>query len=143
MVNHVLVPVDDSDPSTSAIEFAATEHPDAKITALHVIDTRSFYASGGLEGGMIDYDAVMSAHESRAESLLEEARDQAGAHGVEIETDQVIGQVSRSILEYAEEHDVDHIVIGSHGRKGATRILLGSVAERVTRRSPVPVTVVR
>ncbi|MFW6265865.1 MAG: universal stress protein, partial [Halanaeroarchaeum sp.] len=44
---------------------------------------------------------------------------------------------------YVEETDVDHVVIGSHGRSGVGRILLGSVAERVVRRSPTPVTVVR
>jgi nucleotide-binding universal stress UspA family protein len=47
------------------------------------------------------------------------------------------------IVTYADENDVDHVVLGSHGRKGLTRVLLGSVAEAVVRRSPVPVTVVR
>jgi len=46
-------------------------------------------------------------------------------------------------VEYAEESDVDHIVIGSHGRSGVSRILLGSVAESVVRRADMPVTVVR
>jgi nucleotide-binding universal stress UspA family protein len=46
-------------------------------------------------------------------------------------------------VDYAAEHDIDHIVVGSHGRTGASRILLGSVAETVARRSPVPVTIVR
>ena len=50
---------------------------------------------------------------------------------------------SANIVEYVETHDVDHVVIGSHGRKGLSRVLLGSVAELVVRRSPVPVTVVR
>jgi len=44
---------------------------------------------------------------------------------------------------YAEDLDVDHIVMDSHGRSGASRVLLGSVAETVTRRSPVSVTIVR
>ena len=144
MPEHVLVPYDDSERSTDALEFAIDEHPDARITAVHVIDPSDFYAATGMEGGaMANYDAIMEHQNERAENLLEEARERAAEAGVELETDHVVGSVSRSILEYVDDHDVDHVIIGSHGRTGARRILLGSVAETVTRRSPVPVTIVR
>ena len=144
MATHVLVPIDDSDQATKALEFALEEHADAQITALNVIDPSDFYAATGIEGGaMANYEQIRENHENRAKNLLEGARDRAAEAGVELETDHVLGGVSRTIIEYAEEHDVDHVVIGSHGRTGASRILLGSVAERVARRSPVPVTIVR
>jgi len=92
---------------------------------------------------MANYDEVQGHHEERAENILETAREQAAEHGVELETEHILGGVSRSIVDYAAEHDIDHIVVGSHGRTGASRILLGSVAETVARRSPVPVTIVR
>ncbi len=141
---HVLVPVDDSDRATQALEFVLEEYPDAKITALHVIDPGDFYAATGIEGGaMANYEQIRENHERRAEQILERAQNQAEEAGVEIETDHVLGGVSRTIIEYADEHDADQIVIGSHGRTGASRILLGSVAEKVARRSPVPVTIIR
>ncbi|MFP8954054.1 universal stress protein [Natrialbaceae archaeon A-arb3/5] len=144
MPDHVLVPVDDSDQSTEALDFACTEYPDATITAIHVVDPGDFYAATGIEGGsMANYDEMQKHHENQAEKTLETAVRQAAEHGREIETERVIGGVSRSIVDYADEHDVDHIVIGSHGRTGASRILLGSVAETVVRRSSVPVTVTR
>ena len=144
MVDHVLVPVDDSAQSTAALEFACREYPAATITALHVLDPGDFYAATGVEGGAAaNYDELQRHHENRAEAVLEEARELAADLGVEIETDHVMGGISRSIVDYADEHDVDHIAIGSHGRTGASRILLGSVAEKVARRSPVPVTIVR
>ncbi len=144
MTKHVLVPVDDSDRASQALEFVLEEYPDATITALHVIDPADFYAATGIEGGaMANYDRIKENHERRAEQVLESARDHAEEAGVEIETDHVLGGVSRTIIEYIDEHDVDHVVIGSHGRTGARRILLGSVAEKVARRSPVPVTIVR
>ncbi|WP_255193906.1 universal stress protein [Natronobeatus ordinarius] len=144
MATHVLVPIDDSDQATKALEFALEEHADAQITALNVIDPSDFYAATGIEGGaMANYEQIRENHENRAKNLLEEASKRAADAGVEIETDHVLGGVSRTIIEYADEHDVDHVVIGSHGRTGASRILLGSVAERVARRSPVPVTIVR
>lgn len=144
MTDHILVPIDESDQSNKALEFALEEYPDATITALHVIDPADFYAATGIEGGaMANYEQIRDNHEQRAENLLEDVRERAAEAGVEIETDHVIGGVSRSIIEYAEDGDVDHVAIGSHGRTGASRILLGSVAEKVARRSPVPVTIVR
>ncbi|MFC3958041.1 universal stress protein [Halovivax cerinus] len=144
MTEHVLVPYDDSERSTDALAFALDEHPDAAITVVHVIDPSDFYAATGMEGGaMANYDAIMEHQNERAENLLAEAREAAAESGREIDTDHVVGSVSRSILEYVEDNDIDHVVIGSHGRTGARRILLGSVAETITRRSPVPVTIVR
>ncbi|MCU4743417.1 universal stress protein [Natronoglomus mannanivorans] len=146
MTKHVLVPVDDSDRSRQALEFVFEEYPDARITALHVIDPADFYAATGIDGGaMANYDQIRENHETRANEILERAREHAAEHGLEtqFETDEILGGVSRSIIQYTEEHDIDHVVIGSHGRTGASRILLGSVAEKVARRSPVPVTIVR
>ncbi|RQG93339.1 universal stress protein [Natrarchaeobius chitinivorans] len=144
MTKHVLVPIDDSNRSTDALEFACREYSDAEITALNVIDPGDFYAATGIEGGaMANYDEIQTHHENRAEDILERARERAEEFEHDLETERMIGGVSRSIVAYVEEHDVDHVVIGSHGRTGASRILLGSVAENVARRSPVPVTIVR
>ncbi|AXR77233.1 universal stress protein [Natrarchaeobaculum sulfurireducens] len=144
MPEHVLVPVDDSDQSTEALEFACREYPDTKITALHVLDPRGFYGVANIqESAETNYEALETRNKERAEELLEEAREQAAALDREIETEHAVGVVADSIVEYAADHDVDHITIGSHGRTGASRILLGSVAETVARRSPVPVAIVR
>ncbi|GAB3028431.1 universal stress protein [Natronobiforma cellulositropha] len=144
MTTHVLVPIDNSDHAAQALEFAIETYGDATLTAVHVLDPADFYAATGLEmGAMANYEQVLESHRRRSAELLERAAKQAGEAGVELETDEVIGNVPRSIVEYVEEHDVDHVVIGSHGRTGASRLLLGSVAETVARRSPVPVTIVR
>ncbi|XVH30692.1 universal stress protein [Haloferacaceae archaeon DSL9] len=144
MARHVLVPVDDSEQSSAALDFALEEHADAKLTILTVIDPRNLYSTTAFETGVAtNYEQLRETYETRADALLADAREKAAAHGVEVETERVIGEIARSILSYATEHDVDQIVIGSHGRSGASRILLGSVAESVIRRSPVPVTVVR
>lgn len=141
---HVLVPIDESERASDALEHALEEHGDAHITALHVINPQDYYPAGGIEGGITtNFDQIRENYEQQAERLLDSARETASEAGVEIDTDTVVGTVARSIIEYTEANDVDHIVIGSHGRSGASRILLGSVAETVTRRSPVPVTIVR
>jgi len=142
MADHVLVPVDESDPSSEAIQFAVEQYPEATITAIHVVDPREAFAGASIEGAMPE-EGILESRKQNAERLLENVREDVAAEGVTIETDYLVGDVSRSIIEYVEENDVDHVVIGSHGRTGASRVLLGSVAESVTRRSPVPVTVVR
>lgn len=50
-----------------------------------------------------------------------------------------IGDTVEGILEYAKDNDIDQIIMGTHGRKGLERIIIGSVARRLVRRSPVPV----
>ncbi len=144
MPAHVLVPVDNSARSTEALAFACREYPDADITAIHVLDPGDFYSATGLEGGAFALnDDLRTQFEQRSDEILSDAAEDAASRGRDIETERVIGSVASSIVEYAEETDVDHIIIGSHGRTGVSRVLLGSVAEAVTRRSPVPVTIVR
>jgi len=142
MTKRLLVPVDGSDPADAALEFALEECPDADITALSVIDPTDV-GYGSIEAAPSTLEHLQESAEERTEQVLEEATARAAEHGVELTTETVIGMPSRAIVEWAENNDIDGIVIGSHGRQGVTRVLLGSVAETVVRRSPVPVTVVR
>lgn len=142
MADHVLVPMDGSNQAQHALDYVLDEHADARVTVLHVIDPAQ--ATYGAQAGLPpSAEEWFENEEARAEELFESVREQAREAGVEVTTATEVGQPSRTIVEYVEEHDVGHVVIGSHGRKGLTRVLLGSVAELVVRRSPVPVTVVR
>lgn len=85
------------------------------------------------------YDDVRN----ETDDILDEARELASDHGVEITTKVDVGEPWRAIVEYAEENDVDHIIMGSHGRDDDSPLPLGSVAETVMRRSPVLVSIVR
>lgn len=137
---NILVPIDDSDPARAAIEHAATTSPDATITALHVLDPTMAMYRGDRS---YNYERAMQLEEERSETLFETAREICDEHGVSLETKTVVGRPADRIVDFAAENDVDRIVLGSHGRSGVSRILLGSVAERVVRRASVPVTVVR
>ncbi|MFC6765027.1 universal stress protein [Natrinema soli] len=141
MVRNILVPVDHSSQSTKALEYALQEYSDDNLTVLHVIDVNQI-AMYGDEGYRFSEEYIQQLR-NRAEELLERTRQTAVDHGTVIETELETGLPIQTIHEYIDENDIDHVVIGSHGRSGASRILLGSVAEAVTRRSPVPVTIVR
>ncbi|CAI48420.1 UspA domain protein [Natronomonas pharaonis DSM 2160] len=136
---HVLVPVDGSGPSDDALAYALDQFGSAEITAVYVMDP----VDGATTWGPGSGDDWLSAAESRAEEVLESAREQATAADTAVTTASVVGRPARAIVDYAEDNDIDHIVVGSHGRSGVSRMLLGSVAETVVRRSPVPVTVAR
>lgn len=142
MTRHTLVPFDDSDPSHVALEHALTEHADDDLTVLYVVDPSDLYdgIDVGALGGGVDRER---ATQDEVDAVLESARELATAHDGPVSTDVMTGAPSRVIVDYAQEHAFDHIVLGSHGRTGTSRILLGSVAEAVARRASIPVTIVR
>ena len=144
MTRHVLIPIDGSEPARAAIDYAFENHATDDLTVLNIVDPGELTPYAGVEGGaMIDFAELHEQRKRDAEALFETVREKAADVGVEISTELVTGRVGHTIVEYATEHGVDHIVIGSHGRSGVDRLLLGSVAETVARRSPVPVTIVR
>ena len=122
MARHVLVPFTDSEEARKALEHAIASFSEAEITVLHV--------------GNVNAEDEAPRHLEAAEAL-------ATDHGRTVETTLLRGTPKHEIIQYTEANDIDHIVMGSRGRSGMTRLLLGSVAETVVRRSPVPVTVVR
>lgn len=142
MSEQLLVPVDGSARSKEGLKYALEQFPGAKITALHVksVDTAGDL---GLFSGSIGKVGESEEIDEFSETVLTEAAQIGEDHGVSIETESVRGQPARAIVSYVEDNGFDLVVIGSHGRDGATRVLLGSVAEKVLRRSPTPVLVVR
>jgi nucleotide-binding universal stress UspA family protein len=142
MPPHVLVAFDDSPESRYALEFATDEFDDAHVTLLTVIDPADAGSRRRLNLPPLGDEWLERARED-AQELLDDAETSIQDPGVTVDTAIEVGRPARTVVAYADEHDVDHVVMGSHGRSGVTRILLGSVAETVIRRSPVPVTVAR
>lgn len=139
MTSRILVPMDDSEMAKQALAYALETHPDAEITVLHVVGGPS--VMGGEATGLALEDDLDSAAEERAKEVFDPARALAAEHGVEIETTVEFGHPARAVLNRAGEFDT--VVVGSHGGSLADRLLVGNVAQKVFRRSPVPVTVVR
>jgi nucleotide-binding universal stress UspA family protein len=143
MATHILVPMDYSELAKRALHYALTEFPDASVTALHVLDFRSSDPGPGGFGTANAWDDWLEGAREHADALFEEVSAIAAEYDADLTTEMVVGEDARSILDYAESHDVDLIVLGSHGRSVPAQVLLGSVAQTVIRRAPVPVLVVR
>ncbi|QFU83124.1 universal stress protein [Natronorubrum aibiense] len=141
MSERILVPYDGSTPATDALEYALETFPDASVTALNVVPLPEGYwaAFEDTEHRAADIDRARE----RGSEVLEDATEVAAEHDREIDTEVATGKPAREIVEQVETDEYDTIVIGSHGREGVSRVLLGSVAEMVVRRSPIPVVVVR
>lgn len=142
MTRQVVVAIDDSGPATAALEHALRRFSDAMITVLHVIDADEPDGSVRQRVLAAEYEAHRTAAEETAETVLENARAHADEHGLTVTTVTRYGRPARQIVAYAEENDVDRIVIGTHDRSGLSRLLLGSLSELVAQRSSVPVTTV-
>ena len=139
MYDRILLPTDGSEEMEHVIEHAlslAKTHG-ATVHGLYVVDTGRFSAL-----------PADNSWEGLTQMLREEgelALDELEAYDereVVVEGRMVEGDPTNEILEYAVETDCDVIVMGTHGRGGLDRLLLGSVAERVIRRSHVPVVTV-
>ena len=83
-----------------------------------------------------------SPGDRESEHVLAIAKRTAGQQGRDVELASGAGDPERELLAWIDEHGPDHVVMGCHGRDGLARLLLGSVAETVVRRTPVPVTTV-
>lgn len=139
MRKRVLVAIDDSGPATAALEYALSRFSTADITVLHVLD---IVDAENMRQRVLatDCDEQRDAAEHTAETVLRTARSYAEASGIEITTATASGRPARQILGYAEENDIDRIVMGTHGRSGLARLLLGSLSDLVSGQSSVPVT---
>lgn len=140
MARHVLVPYDGGEPSEAALSFALREHPADTITVLHVVEPFPDHTAAGVEDYSSDWE---SRAENIAETTFEQARSIAAEHDVDIHTEWEYGRPRHAIIDYLEGHPVDQVVMGSHNQGAVSRLILGSVAEAIVRRSPAPVTVVR
>jgi len=146
MYQRILVPVDGSPTSerglAEAIHLAALTK--GQIRILNVIDELSFALAMDAYAGQID-DWTNTLRENAARALTN-AQAQAEAAGVPVETtlrESLGGRVADHILSEASSWKADLIVLGTHGRRGLGRLLLGSDAETVLRQSSVPVLLVR
>ncbi len=142
-IDRILVPIDFSEPAEQALDHAAelARTYEAQLWLLHVVEEPafpSFYGAGAmaLYGKLPDLDR-------RARAALAERAAGLGETVRPVQTHVVRGNASASIVAFAEEQDIDLIVIASRGLSGVRGVLLGSVAEKVVRRAPCPVLVVR
>jgi nucleotide-binding universal stress UspA family protein len=134
MLKNILIPTDFGEAAQNAQLYAIdlAQKFDAKLTLLHVYGVPTSYASDKVHWPLAEL-AQQAQHTLDLE--VEKTRAQLPTTQGHIE----VGDPRERILAYAQRSGVDLIVLGTHGRRGLAHLLMGSVAERVVRLSPVPV----
>lgn len=146
MFKRILVPVDGSPTANKALVAALQMARDCggQVRLFHMVNEMAYLGGYDLYGGYSD-ELVRVLHEAGAK-VISDAMAVAQAAGVPADNtlfkgfDQRLGDV---VADAAKEWKADLVVVGSHGRRGIGRVLLGSGAEQVIRTAPVPVLVVR
>lgn len=146
MFKHILVPVDGSEPSDDALRtaIALAREGGARLRLIHVVDHTVFVTgydpSGGASGQL--FGAVRES----ALQILRQGTAAAQAQGLQADhvlVEDVGARLADAVAQAAERFGADLIVVGTHGRRGPSRLLLGSGAEQIIRLAPVPVLVMR
>ena len=141
MYDDVLIPTDGSETVGETLSHAvpiATEN-DATVHALYVVDSRITAAAG--EEAASELKRSLDAEGQEAVAAV---ADRAASEGLETVTEVREGTPSKTILDYADERDVDLVVIGTRGKSPREKVTsLGSVSERVVDNASIPVFVVR
>lgn len=130
LTERILVGLDDSEESWKALQFALREAKHKDLSEITVVHSKTGEAEEGTRTG---------------KEILEEARRRGKEKGVEVKTELLTERHDPdvNIVKFAEENFFNHIIVGSKGRSGIKRILLGSVAEGIVEKAHCPVTVFR
>lgn len=143
MFKHILVPVDGSDTALFAVQKATAlaKAFGSEVTAVYVIDPYPFTGVGA--DFAYGQDQYLSAASAEAKTALQAVADQFEGTGLKVnQRVEESSSASRGILDAAQVVGADLIVMGSHGRRGLEKLVLGSVAQRVLAAAVLPVLVV-
>lgn len=142
-INRILVPVDLEHNTGKLVDFAIDMANifDAEIVLFHGVQSNkggTMADMGQLASAGLSDEQLSSTRVDEAGKKLEELAGEADGRCKKCDSRVVAGDVVDDIVEFAQQQHADLIIIGTHGKRGLEHILLGSVAERVIKRSPCP-----
>ncbi len=137
----ILIATDGSEYTKNSVDYGIdlAKNTGAKLHAIYVIDTAAF-ASIPMDAA---WESMYELLRQEGDEATKYVADKAEAEGLDVERNTVEGHPADEIIKYAEKNSISLIVMGTLGKSGLDRFLLGSVAEKVVRTSKIPVLVVR
>ncbi len=139
---NILIATDGSKLSEHTIKYGVelAKLGGSKLYAAYVVDTADF-ASIPMESDA-GWETMYSLLKEEGKQATQNVEDIAERAGVDVEQVLLEGHPAHEIIEFSSKNDIDIIVMGTHGKSGLNRFILGSVAEKVIRSSKIPVFVV-
>lgn len=141
-MSKILVPVDGSANSDRVIDHLIGELKMTESVELRLLNVQMPVDSGHARMFVSNED-IEAYHREEGMQALQSARGKLDTAGIRYHWHVAVGRVAETILRFAQEHAIDRIVMGTHGRSALTHLLLGSVASDVLRKSDVPVTLIK
>lgn len=144
-LEHLMVATDFSACSNAALDHAIhlAEKMTARLTLLHIFESPFFYPTETPLGAYPEVYQWLQDFKQEEVKKLDALRDKIRKEGLPVEAIFKEGVPSVEIIQTAKAVGADLIVMGTHGRRGLSHIVMGSVAERVAREAPCPVFIVR
>jgi len=141
----ILVAIDDSRFSQAAIETVIEQArpQDTDVRILHVVESPPLLVAREMGGYDPALETALESQKQNAEALVLKAAELLRARGLKVAAALEVGDPKSKILDVAEEWRADLIVVGSHGRRGFERFLMGSVSDAVARHAKCSVQIVR
>jgi len=142
----VLLAVDDSQFSQAATQALLKQVKSGdEVSVLHVVEPASHLTAGGMAGYDTALDEELKDEAKKGEALVAQVAQQlrSNGNGLKVTSTAVQGDPRLKIIDVAAQWGADLIVLGSHGRTGMSRLLMGSVSEAVARHAPCSVEIVR
>jgi len=141
----ILIAIDDSDFSRAALQsvIARPWPPDTAVKVLHVVEPPSLLMGREMGGYDPEFEAVWKAVREQAKDMVSKAAEKLRVAKFDVSTELVEGDPKSQIIDAAKEWRADMIVLGSHGRSGLGRFLMGSVSQDVVRHAHCSVEIIR
>ena len=141
LVKKILIATDGSEYTKNAVDYGIdlAKNTGAKLYTIYVIDTAAF-ASIPMDAA---WESMYELLKQEGDEATKYVAERAEAEGLSIERLTIEGHPAEEIIKFAEKNSINLIVMGTLGKSGLDRFLLGSVAEKVVRNSKIPVLVVR
>jgi nucleotide-binding universal stress UspA family protein len=145
----IVVGIDGSEESMRAAEhtISVAKLYNAELIAVHVLtsDIGYIYSSPGVESPPLTIKEIVLLAEDEAKKWFDEIKEKANKKDIQLKTESIVAKKSllNTILEYVEEHNINLVVVGTRGRSGIKKMLLGSIASGLVTYSPCPVLVIK
>src|SRR5690554_3445401 len=141
-MKRILLPVDGPDPALRAVKAAIEAVVERTIRPeVHLVTVQAPIVSGNVTR-FFTAEMIESYYQEEGETALVSARQELNNAGIEFKEQVIVGPIAQTIVRYTEDHDCDHIFMGTRGLGSVTSMVLGSVTNKVLSLSPVPVTLV-